>query len=821
MQITPITPLAHATRWVWPLSTGRGINRYLEIHHSFELDGVGADAALQITADARYAVWINGVLIGTGPFADWPQTRSVDSWHVTDHLRPGRNALAMTIYEIGAETASYANAPPGVAYALVVDGKPILASGDGGAVRWRLSPAFRSGEMPRLTGQLPFTFEYNAMRDDGWTEPDYIPAADWTLFTPADGCELADTGRHFRARPLPAPVVGGRLSATVVAQGLFKRTDRSLGVAAGMQRDWLSSRTASELFENVNVAPLPLGDAPLVIRPGLMSGADGAYFVIDLGREAVGYVEFEFTADAGTLSEFSFGEHLDDLRVRSRVGGRNFASSLRAKAGRQTFLYPFTRIGARYLQLHVSNAPGDFTLHYAGLRELSYEIEQRGRFDSPDQLQNRIHATAVDTLRQCMFDHYDDCPWREQGLYANDMLNQSLAGYYAFGDYRFPQVSLELLAGGLGDDGVLELCAPARIPITIPAFTMAWIMALELNLRFSGDTAFARRMFPHVKRILTLWLERATTGLLPSLRGPRYWHFYDWTTGGLDGTVAGDCTRFFELTQERFDAPLNAFFILGLTAAAAAAENIGETRAAVEWRGHAQRLRGAFHTTFWDDQSGLYATFVGHRAEETSAAAELSQALALCAECTPDPSIARRLRHRLLLKPNGLIPATLSQSLYKFEALLQDTTLVSAVMEKISQDWGGMLFNGATTFWETLKGGWDFDGAGSRCHGWSATPAYFYGAYLLGIRPLQPGFTSFSITAPAALGCDGLTGVVPTPHGNITVKWERADQSSLVYLTHPPGTRYLCSRNVYVAHAEDRSDSALSHGYQALSPSAS
>jgi hypothetical protein len=36
-----------------------------------------------------------------------------------------------------------------------------------------------------------------------------------------------------------------------------------------------------------------------------------------------------------------------------------------------------------------------------------------------------------------------------------------------------------------------------------------------------------------------------------------------------------------------------------------------------------------------------------------------------------------------------------------------------------------MLSCGATTFWETILGAEDFNGAGSLCHGWSAIPVYW------------------------------------------------------------------------------------------------
>ena len=63
----------------------------------------------------------------------------------------------------------------------------------------------------------------------------------------------------------------------------------------------------------------------------------------------------------------------------------------------------------------------------------------------------------------------------------------------------------------------------------------------------------------------------------------------------------------------------------------------------------------------------------------------------------------------------------------------------------MARDWGHMLQHGATTFWETLKGAWDFDRAGSLCHGWSAIPLYLYFASALGLKPLAPGFARYAI----------------------------------------------------------------------------
>ncbi|MFD0717334.1 alpha-L-rhamnosidase C-terminal domain-containing protein [Paenibacillus sp. GCM10027626] len=85
-----------------------------------------------------------------------------------------------------------------------------------------------------------------------------------------------------------------------------------------------------------------------------------------------------------------------------------------------------------------------------------------------------------------------------------------------------------------------------------------------------------------------------------------------------------------------------------------------------------------------------------------------------------------------------------------------------------------MLFQGATCFWETNDGANAFGRAGSLCHGWSATPLYFYYSFLLGVRPLEPGFRAFQV-APVPGGFHQASGVVPTPRGPIEVSWKNTE----------------------------------------------
>ena len=98
-----------------------------------------------------------------------------------------------------------------------------------------------------------------------------------------------------------------------------------------------------------------------------------------------------------------------------------------------------------------------------------------------------------------------------------------------------------------------------------------------------------------------------------------------------------------------------------------------------------------------------------------------------------------------------------------------------------------MLEQGATSFWETIEGEADFDGAGSLCHGFSAYPAYLYQAYLLGIKPTAPGFATFVVN-PVFSIVPSARGEVPTPAGPIRVEWKKVGNEYVGRLSHPPGT---------------------------------
>jgi hypothetical protein len=119
-------------------------------------------------------------------------------------------------------------------------------------------------------------------------------------------------------------------------------------------------------------------------------------------------------------------------------------------------------------------------------------------------------------------------------------------------------------------------------------------------------------------------------------------------------------------------------------------------------------------------------------------------------------------------------------SFYALQALMEDGR-VDAALNYMRIAWGLMLANGATTCWEM------WDRRTSQCHGWSAGPAMILPAYVLGVRPLKPGFREFTF-APQAGNLACAEGTIPTPHGPIRVELEQVNTQTRGRISVPEGT---------------------------------
>ena len=686
-------PLAEA-KWLVPGPLLAATNVTGEFRTTFESESEGV-ARFQIAADTVYAVELNGrTKVETARLPNVPPLRFFDEWTL-DGVRKGRNEIVIRHYYQGVDSYQHIPGDPGLAFALEAPGVRV---GSGENVEWRMSFADRAAGVPMQTGQYGFSFEYDAA----------VGPVAWRRLTSAE-CSRRVGSAPLRRRPVAPSATLPAGESRIVAEGVLDGSPVPDDVAAGMDATLMT--------------PCRLG-APVEAK----HFERGFYYLLDLGREEGGLVDLEVDTDAGVVIDVGHAEHAEGGRIRALVGGRRFAGRYRAKEGRQSWTRWQRRIAGRYIQLHVRGVKTHFTLYRATVKSVIREVRERPVPSNLSARQAAIWRTAVRTLRLSMHEHYEDCPWREQALYANDARNQILCGRFAFADDgAFAVHSLSLLARGLQDDGWLEMCMPAKIPITIPSFTFSWNLAVADCLRLYGPSEGLAELLPTVKAILDRHLAELEDGLLPSVRTTRSWFFYDWADGLSNwrswlqpGESAPD------RTARRFDAPLNLLFLLSLEADADVAERFGDGEAAMRWRVAAKKLRVRIREAFWNASARQFDTYRGTYKGRNGH--ELTQSLAILADVVPEDEL-KPLAEKLSMSSDW-VETTLSQSLHKFEALAKvGPDCGHRALVTMEATWGEMLDAGATSFWEMKEGWRAFGGAGSLCHGWSAVPVYFYSTH--------------------------------------------------------------------------------------------
>ena len=758
---------------VWEASGKAGVNSYVEFVQEFEVEGEGA-VSLRLGCDSRAAVYVNETLVGLALFDGTQTICTYETFDLgapgEDVLVKGTNVLRVVVYYQGRVSNHYTPRRPELIFQVeqsVSDTATKDVSGSGLHTRSRILESYQQGAAP--TNQMGFNWSYDA----GKALPDFAPVKVYE----------ADSAGHYRAREIKRQVLMDRAPAKLIAQGLFKPDE-----SGRMERDFLSSRNYEEIFAETQLRTTRLDEKicssmktaaeklaqvsgqkqekePLYDRTTRIS--EPYYLLFDLGEESTGLLDLEFTAPAGTLLKISWGEHLEALRTRSHIGFRTFQSTYVCKEGYQHFIHYFNRLGLRYLELHVypaeerMDASGDIPTaeaqgqaktaeiiwHYAGIRPLMYPVAELGGFSCKDALHQKIYDTAVRTLWLCMHEHYEDCPWREQALYSMDSLNQTLCGYYCFGEWEFARGSLRILGESMEEDGFLQIAPPGSMDITIPYFSFQWVLALRDYLYFTKDRQFVEEMWIYVERLVHKRLETLEDGLLPVPLGEKYWHFYEWSDG-LDGLVEQGCKGLPADAPRRVDAPFQLTFILMLQAVCDMAGLLQKEELQQQLKETIGQMQAATHILFFSKERDAYLTYADERDGQwylrEEAPKELVQAWAVLAGIVPGEKEAPLLE---TLAKNRYQGATLSMLRFKYEALLtRSEQYAEVVFDDIAARWGRMLYQGATSFWETEEGASDFGHAGSLCHGWSAMPVYFYYAYGAGIHLTKEGMKRFPIT---------------------------------------------------------------------------
>ncbi|NMA20002.1 MAG: family 78 glycoside hydrolase catalytic domain [Lentisphaerae bacterium] len=756
--------LLHGALRIWKNAGVSEPNQYVIFRKKFTSTSLEKNLRLQISADSDFILTLDGRELGRGQFSDDPDCPTWSEYTIPE-LSPGVHILAVLVYHKGEGFSCYAPGVPGLLLALKGEHLDVVSD-----TSWKMlpHPAFISGMCDKVTRQLGFTAQYDARKAVAWAEPSLDDHA-WP-----NAVAMPQTIPIQKRPPGAIPRLEPFVAAKVIRQGLLFRRHEEKTVALTMAIDQVFWNTIENEVSKLNSED---GSYSWQHRDGL---GDGWAVIADLGREEVGFIEFELEAPEGCVVDFAHGEHLDDGRVRMECFGRNFADRYICRQGLNVFQLPFRRVGARYLQLHImpgAAAEGTVRLLRVGLCPWTLPFPEAAPFQCGNAELLELRRLAIRTLELCMHEHYEDCPWREQSLYTYDSRNQMLYGYYLWNNEDFAAASLNLFGHVLLPDGQLRLCAPTRMTTVIPMYSLIWPIQVYEHYLYSGSIEVFLKNRLELAEVVdkALNCRDAATGLChpPS---KDYWYFYEWAP---------------ELSQHiceegEFHSLYNLYLIEMLDAYAKLLRADGQDTAAARYEKAASELRIIVERLFYDAEKQCYATKIRH-GKPFGLYHEHTQLLMLHVQAVPQEKKEALLK---VIFAEKLVPVTLSVMPYLLMLFLQQDHGPESrnfVLSKFQRNYYRMLDGKSTSLWETIKGGDDFMYAGSLCHGWSSLPVYFCAAGLLGVMPLEPGFKRFRVR-PWHGEESFAEGEIPTPAGRIRVAWQRnADGLLDLQVRHPAG----------------------------------
>ncbi|HWB21928.1 MAG TPA: alpha-L-rhamnosidase C-terminal domain-containing protein [Gaiellaceae bacterium] len=314
-----------------------------------------------------------------------------------------------------------------------------------------------------------------------------------------------------------------------------------------------------------------------------------------------------------------------------------------------------------------------------------------------------------------------------------------------------------------------------------------WVMGLYDYVLYSGDTAFARQMWPNLVRMMDGWFvaKSQPNGLV------------------VNASLLTDYSYF--PSRQPLVAFFNAQYALALEDASAIAGWIAQPGAMKRWLAREAGLVKPFNHTFWDGAVGAYddsPTGPVVHPQDGNAFAILS-GLATPAQARSALAYLGKVNYRsygqTIADTDAWDNATMngvaaSQVVYPiisyFEVLARyETGLPDSALDMIRRTWGYMVANGPHQgMWELIGpyGGGPPLAWPSWEHGWSSVAAPALTNEVLGVQPTSPGFKTFTVM-PHPSDLKWASGTVPTPHGDITVSWKIVGGTLKVSVHAPPG----------------------------------
>jgi len=474
-------------------------NLWLTFRKNFELKKVPEKAVCRIACDSKYWLYVNGKrVVFEGQLKRGPTPK--DTYHdvvdLSNHLKPGKNVVAVLLWYFGKDGFSHKNSGvPGFLFDMQVDGLELLSD-----ATWKATPYTR----------------FDAA-DPVWKDHPYSAYERIT----------ADPQPNFR---LPESNI--RYDARFEFNGDWTALDFS-------DADWPTAKRLgkppigpwNELYER----PIPLwkdyGVKDYVNKSEIPAVSDGKPIVCKLPYNAQVTPLLKVDAPDG---------YVIDMRTNHYQGGGEY--NVRAEYVTKSGIQEYESLGWMNGHAVIYTMPAGIKILSLQYRETGYDTEFAGSFECDDPFFNELWKKSVRTLYVTMRDTYFDCPDRERAQWWGDEVNELGEAFYAL----CPKSTL------LARKGMYELMRWQRDDGTIfsPVPSGNWDKELPMQMlasigpygfgllaRTTGDMQPVRDLLPRIEKYLDVW-QFGDDNLILHRKGA--WDWGDWGQN-IDLRVLANC----------------------------------------------------------------------------------------------------------------------------------------------------------------------------------------------------------------------------------------------------------------------------------------
>ena len=720
---------------------------FLRFRRRFESDGTPLE--LDVSADERYVLFLDGRRIARGPARGTPENWLYDSHRLA--IAPGAHVLEAVVWAAGAKSPKAQLSYRGGSFILKAYGQydALLTTG---------ASAWEVGEVPgqRFTdlgksGSFGIGCQFAA---EGVGVEDAQPARWVAAIAPQESLAAIQWEGGVRRREwLLFPSQLPDLDASAWSGGTFHFVESTLpdvqGIAPG-RAFLVPANSKLRIFWN-------LGEYRCAYPELVVSGGKGAKVRWSWAESLVD--------DAGLKGDRSAwkGKHMVGFGDEFAVDGRR----------RARFTTPWWRCGL-WCEVDIETAGEPLSVESMALGETRYPLSDEGSFESSDPSLGAVRSLCLRGLQMCAHDIVFDCPFFEQQMYPGDTRVQLLVHGAVSEDPRLVRRAMETFDLARRNDGMVPMNFPSKTQQESGTYTLCHAMMYgDYVMRYGADEWLKARFPGLAHTMFALAAHEDGDGILRDLDG---WRFVDWVVNSGDWWTRGHPGAL----DAGPSAIENLFYVLALRSAALVAQAVGDADMSAYWLRKAERTRASATRLFWDGSSGMFKD----RIVQGGPFSEHAQALAILADAVP---AGEEDRHFSGFTGRGdLVRATVYFMHYVFDAYARRGR-GELVLERMGL-WRDYIAKGLTTPLESPDGAFgDLKESRSDCHGWGAHPIYHLQASVAGVRPAAPGFAEVEVK-PAPGKLSFIRARVPHPRGSVSVDLSFADGNAVGTVELPRGT---------------------------------